>query len=723
MSRLRVALSILLTISTFAALPAAWSARHFDASVQKTGLDVSAFDDDADRGAIGIKFAVRRPAVGSGDSKVTVLQVVKGGPADRAGLRKDDLIILIDGHTTTNLDMSGCAKLIRGEPGTKVNLTVERRGAGTLQFDVERGGLRSLPDPEFRKTLTHQFEDEERKDRLNNAQRALMVATGRASTYAKCTPPLNDSAYGMVTENCNEARFSMQRGDFLDAERRLKVVLKRFPQFIEARMCLGLLLDALGRFAEARTELQQVVAANPKSLDALQSLAMCEQIVGDRTQALKDFKKCVAMCSDEKQERAIRIKITALQDEIAATGGDTKTAPQLLAEARKLISQSDYEQAERLLKQAVAVDSKYSLAWEVLGTVQQKNGDATEAMDSLQHAFESDGNGDLQLAEMISSASHSGEAGEMNATIDALKTRLSAASPTENVDWARMALAYFFTKQERYDEALDQYNTLLARESTDDRARALLLIGAAMCNEFTGRFDDALNQMERAVQMSPPLSENRDVSTSIAMLREIHKYGGRQSPDAENYLAEIRLAEMCRWNLKRPLKVYIAIPNNVPTYREGYDARVRAAFDEWAKAMPGLSFVYVTKPGGAQIRCEFTDDRTRLEGAHRLGLTRLTWQSHRIQRADVLFLTTVSPDRSVPISEDETYTTALHEIGHALGVSAHSSNSKDIMFPFVACSRNRLSDRDIRTLTALYQMPEPAPDPNAAKPQFNFVHN
>ena len=724
MSKRRVALSLLLTISSFAALPEAYSARRYEGSAQKTGLDVSAFDDDADRGAIGIKFSVRRPAAGAGNSKVTVLQVVRGGPAEKAGLRKDDVITLIDGRTLVNSDMSGVAKLLRGEPGTVVSVQVERRGAGRMEFNVERGGLRSMPDPEFRKTLTHQFEDEERKERLYKAQAALMAATGRTSTYSKCVPPLNASACAMVAENSNEARFSLQRGDYADAERRLRAVLKRFPQFTEARMCLALLLDALGRFPDARTELQQVVAANAKSLDALQSLAMCEQILGDRMQALKDFKKCVTLCADERQERAIRVKITALQDEISATGGDTKTAPELLAEARKLISQSDYEQAERLLKQAVAVDSKYSIAWEMLGTVQQKSGDTGDAMQSLQHAFEGSGSGDMQLAEMIASGSQSGaENAAISPTIDALKARIAAASAAENIDWARLALAYFYAKQNRYEEAVEMYNVLLARNSADDRARALLLVSAAMCNEYVGRFEDALNEMEKAVQISPQLADNRDVSSSITILRDITKSGAKQPADADNYISEIHLSQMCRWNLKKPLKVYIGVPDDVPSYRPSYEARVRAAFDEWSKAMDGLQFVFVTKPGGAQIRCEFTDDRTKLEANHRLGLTRLRWENHRIQRADIFFLTSVSPDPSVGVSDDEAYSTALHEVGHALGLSAHSSNNRDIMFPFTAPSRNKLSERDIRTLTALYQLPDPPPDINASRPQFNFLHN
>jgi predicted Zn-dependent protease len=45
----------------------------------------------------------------------------------------------------------------------------------------------------------------------------------------------------------------------------------------------------------------------------------------------------------------------------------------------------------------------------------------------------------------------------------------------------------------------------------------------------------------------------------------------------------------------------------------------------------------------------------------------------------------------------------LHEIGHALGVMAHSANRHDIMFPFVN-EADSLSARDINTILSLYAL-------------------
>lgn len=56
-----------------------------------------------------------------------------GGPAERAGLRANDLISHIDGEPVTNLTGTESSNMLKGESGTEVTLTVLR---GTRTFDV-----------------------------------------------------------------------------------------------------------------------------------------------------------------------------------------------------------------------------------------------------------------------------------------------------------------------------------------------------------------------------------------------------------------------------------------------------------------------------------------------------------------------------------------------------------------------------------------------------------
>lgn len=64
-------------------------------------------------------------------------RVFPNTPCSRAGLRSDDLIIAIDGTPTEGLEATECAKMMKGEPGTKVQLTV-RRGAQEFVLNLKR---------------------------------------------------------------------------------------------------------------------------------------------------------------------------------------------------------------------------------------------------------------------------------------------------------------------------------------------------------------------------------------------------------------------------------------------------------------------------------------------------------------------------------------------------------------------------------------------------------
>ncbi len=62
-----------------------------------------------------------------------IIAVVDGSPADRAGLRAGDIIATVGGIETARLPRGELADHIRGEPGTVVNLGIERPGATERQ--------------------------------------------------------------------------------------------------------------------------------------------------------------------------------------------------------------------------------------------------------------------------------------------------------------------------------------------------------------------------------------------------------------------------------------------------------------------------------------------------------------------------------------------------------------------------------------------------------------
>jgi carboxyl-terminal processing protease len=81
---------------------------------------------------IGIEITVR-------DNSLTVVSPIEGTPAYKAGIQAGDKIIKIDGKLTSDMTLPEAVKGIRGEKGTKVNLTIMREGADKpLEFTVTR---------------------------------------------------------------------------------------------------------------------------------------------------------------------------------------------------------------------------------------------------------------------------------------------------------------------------------------------------------------------------------------------------------------------------------------------------------------------------------------------------------------------------------------------------------------------------------------------------------
>ena len=83
-------------------------------------------------GGIGIVITKR-------DGRLTVVSPIEGTPAYKAGVHAQDIIIKIDGERTKDMMLWEAVKMMRGEPGTAVEITVFRKGASNaLEFSLER---------------------------------------------------------------------------------------------------------------------------------------------------------------------------------------------------------------------------------------------------------------------------------------------------------------------------------------------------------------------------------------------------------------------------------------------------------------------------------------------------------------------------------------------------------------------------------------------------------
>ncbi|MEI6218688.1 MAG: S41 family peptidase, partial [bacterium] len=71
-------------------------------------------------GGIGLMIGVR-------DGQIVVIAPIEDTPAYKAGVLAQDAIVKIDGESTTSLSLRDAVKKMRGEPATKVTLTILRK--------------------------------------------------------------------------------------------------------------------------------------------------------------------------------------------------------------------------------------------------------------------------------------------------------------------------------------------------------------------------------------------------------------------------------------------------------------------------------------------------------------------------------------------------------------------------------------------------------------------
>ena len=67
-------------------------------------------------------------AIGIRDNQLTVITPFKNTPAGQAGIQSGDVIEEIEGKETANMTLEEAVKLLRGEPGTQVKVTIIREG-------------------------------------------------------------------------------------------------------------------------------------------------------------------------------------------------------------------------------------------------------------------------------------------------------------------------------------------------------------------------------------------------------------------------------------------------------------------------------------------------------------------------------------------------------------------------------------------------------------------
>lgn len=175
--------------------------------------------------------------------------------------------------------------------------------------------------------------------------------------------------------------------------------------------------------------------------------------------------------------------------------------------------------------------------------------------------------------------------------------------------------------------------------------------------------------------------------------------------ESKGYLDSISKSGLTRWN-KIPVKVYIESSSDVPGFKPEFALIIKQAFEAWQTSCKDkLTFEFLQKADDAQIVCKWTNDKKVLMNPNEGGNTQVVPSADGIFTAQMLLLTTPPPGKS-EIESHYLTRVALHEIGHAIGITGHSPNKTDIMFSIVYPDDKNvsLSQNDIATINSLYSM-------------------
>lgn|SRR5574344_181325 len=173
--------------------------------------------------------------------------------------------------------------------------------------------------------------------------------------------------------------------------------------------------------------------------------------------------------------------------------------------------------------------------------------------------------------------------------------------------------------------------------------------------------------------------------------------------------------DVIRWDIRSfPLKIYYENLNTVPPY---YKENIDKALMQWTNRTNFIKFVETTNENEANIVIKFSDIQsdTCKDGVctYTVAYTDpVVGSGNLLKRMNLTFYKT-NP-RNQNFTPLEVYNTALHEIGHTLGIMGHSDHPGDLMFPSNENNQNMyafyrsefqyLTPRDVKTLVLLYRL-------------------
>lgn len=158
------------------------------------------------------------------DGYINIKDTIKGQPAEKAGLKKDDLIIAVGETDIKDFDISKVSSLIKGPVGTKVKLKV-KRGEKTLNVQVTRDTI--AVNPVEYKILENNIGYIELKEFTGQATKEVNKAlkTFDNKNVKKIILDLRDNPGGLLSEAISISRLFVPKGPIVHIREKNKALL------------------------------------------------------------------------------------------------------------------------------------------------------------------------------------------------------------------------------------------------------------------------------------------------------------------------------------------------------------------------------------------------------------------------------------------------------------------------------------------------------------------
>ena len=212
-----------------------------------------------------------------------------------------------------------------------------------------------------------------------------------------------------------------------------------------------------------------------------------------------------------------------------------------------------------------------------------------------------------------------------------------------------------------------------------------------------GDFDEAEKEFKDLVKNTSKNDVNNEIAkkylSKIAHAKRLMRH------DIGDYFVE--LDETAIWENPRNLKVYISNDFNKKQL-------LYTAFEKWDEGLSDMvNFYYTNDSSEANITAKAIKRET-FGVEDRVGETNIKY-SYYVNRPEIKYISkadvsvAINFNQDVLLDDEEFYSIALHEIGHALGILSHSPSIGDAMYPSTDSYANaRVSNRDVNTVKRLY---------------------